>query len=129
MTGGLQMFGLHEKSRGSSYVPPALLEHLAQLHKKGTIFLTPRRPDPPAPSRAAEPKSARPETPTPAPEPSTRPEHNALPMKVFFGLTALGLVVSTSTGLLMAWKYTRNRVTVAAVFLAGVAIPMFLLMV
>ena len=50
-------------------------------------------------------------------------------MKVFFGLTALGLVVSTCTGLLMAWKYTRNRVTVAAVFLAGVAITVLLLVV
>src|SRR5450756_799985 len=34
VTGGLQMFGLHETSRGSSYVPPAILVHLSQLHKK-----------------------------------------------------------------------------------------------
>jgi hypothetical protein len=37
ITGGLQMFGLHETSRGSSYVPPAILVHLSQLHKKGTL--------------------------------------------------------------------------------------------
>ena len=35
ITGGLQMFGLHETARGSSYVPPQILVHLSQLHKKG----------------------------------------------------------------------------------------------
>jgi hypothetical protein len=35
ITGGLQMFGLHETARGSSYVPPNILVHLSRLHKKG----------------------------------------------------------------------------------------------
>ena len=47
-TGGLQMFGLHETSRGSSYVPPAILVHLSQLHKKGTFYLA-RSGRPPQP--------------------------------------------------------------------------------
>lgn len=37
ITGGLQMFGLHETSRGSSYVPPNILVRLSQLHKNGTL--------------------------------------------------------------------------------------------
>jgi len=43
ITGGLQMFGLHETARGSSYVPPNILVHLSQLHKKGTLYLPPRK--------------------------------------------------------------------------------------
>ena len=39
ITGSFQMFGLHETNRGSSYVPPAILVHLSQLHKKGTLYL------------------------------------------------------------------------------------------
>lgn len=42
ITGGLQMFGLHEGARGSSYVPPNILVHLSQLHKKGTLYLPPQ---------------------------------------------------------------------------------------
>jgi hypothetical protein len=43
ITGGLQMFGLHETAHGSSYVPPNFLVHLSQLHKKGTLYLPPRK--------------------------------------------------------------------------------------
>ncbi len=47
ITGGLQMFGLHESARGSSSVPPNILVHLSQLHKKGTLYLLPRKVAPP----------------------------------------------------------------------------------
>lgn len=127
ITGGLQMFGLHESSRGSTYVPPVLLVHLAQLHKKGTIFLPQRRPEPPAVAKAKD--SVQREAPKVPVEGPSGAVHNSLPMKVFFGLTALGLVVSTCTGLWMAWKYTRSRAKVAAVFFAGVVIPVLLLVV
>lgn len=43
ITGGLQTFGLHEASRGSSYAPPAWLASMAQLHKKQTVHVPPRR--------------------------------------------------------------------------------------
>jgi hypothetical protein len=33
ITVGLQMFGLHEAARDSSYAPPNILVHLSQLHK------------------------------------------------------------------------------------------------
>jgi hypothetical protein len=51
ITGSLQMFGLHETSRWSSYVPPAILAHLSQLHKRGTLYLAPRKAAPSAPAR------------------------------------------------------------------------------
>jgi hypothetical protein len=43
ITGGLQMFGLHETARGSSYAPLKIIVHLSQLHKKGTLYLPAER--------------------------------------------------------------------------------------
>jgi hypothetical protein len=124
ITGSLQMFGLHETSRGSSYMPPAALVRLSQLHKKGTIDLPQRRPAQPAAPKADAPP-AKPIQPAEASPAAHR--HNSLPMKIFFALTGLGLVVSTCTGLFMAWKYTRRKVVFAAVLLGGFVIPLLLL--
>jgi ABC-type spermidine/putrescine transport system permease subunit II len=49
-------------------------------------------------------------------------------MKVFFGATALALVISTCTGLFMSWKYARRKVAVGGVFLAGIVCPTLLLL-
>jgi len=43
MTGALQTFSLHETTQGSSYKPPAWIATLAQLHKKQTAVVPPRR--------------------------------------------------------------------------------------
>jgi hypothetical protein len=122
LTGGLQTFGLHEASRGSSYAPPAWLVSMAQLHKKQTLVVPPRRVRPPAEVRAAEavPAQVR-------PAPALR--RSALPMKVFFGLVALGLFLSVCSGLYMAWRFTRRPRLFGAVLLGGVAVPMLLLLV
>ena len=130
ITGGLQMFSFHETTRGSSYVPPQALEHLAQLHKKGTLYLPQRRS---APAAAAKPEGAKPEAPEPdTPKADTAkppaPQHNPLPTKVFFAATALALVLSTLTGIVMAWKYARRKSVVAITLLAGVLIPLVLLL-
>ncbi len=132
VTGGLQMFGLHETSRGSSYVPPTWLVHLSQLHKKGTLFLPQRKQPAPLPAPdSAKPEHKKPDTaaseaPRPAPQ---APPHNPLPIKIFFGITALGLVVSTCTGVVMAWVYARRKSLVAATFIAGIVIPLLLLFI
>src|SRR5271156_1447482 len=75
ITGSLQMFGLHETSRGSAYVPPAILVHLSQLHKKGTLYLPPHKAPPSAPARADGTKAdaPKPDAPkSPAPTPDSR---------------------------------------------------------
>lgn len=113
------MFGLHETSRGSSYVPPAILVHLSQLHKKGTLYTPQRKPAPPAVPKTDAPKS---ESLKPSPSP------NPLPVKIFFAATALALTLSTCTGIVMAWKYARRKLIVAGVLLAGVACPLTLLL-
>src|SRR5665213_3518464 len=120
VTGGLQMFGLHETSRGSSYVPPAILVHLSQLHKKGTVYLPPRKPGPPAP--------IKPDAPKPASAPPDPTPHNPLPMKLFFATTALALVVSTCTGIVMAWRYVRRKSMVVVTLAAEIVVPVILLL-
>jgi hypothetical protein len=120
ITGGLQMFGLHESSRGSAYVPPAILVHLSQLHKKGTLYLPPRRPAPP-------PANLHDVQKPPAAPPASPPSHS-LPVRIFFAATALALMVSTLTGIVMAWKFERRKSIVILILAAGVLIPGILLL-
>ena len=132
ITGGLQMFGLHETSRGSTYAPPALLMHLSQLHKKGTLYLPPKRPQPPAASvrteGAPEPEKPKAAEAAPAPAAPTPAPPDPLPIKIFFALASLGLVLSTVTGVIIAWKYARSKRVVAGTLLAGIVVPLLLLL-
>ena len=128
ITGGLQMFGLHETSRGSSYVPPPILVHLSQLHKKGTLYLPPRKA---VQQAQTKPDSAKPDIPKPNSQksPQAPPDSppNPLPLKSFFTATALALVISTCTGVVMSWKYARRKSSVLLALAAGVLLPIVLL--
>jgi hypothetical protein len=128
-TGGLQTFGLHETSRGSSYVPPAFLVHLSQLHKKGTLYL-PARKTPQAPQPRAEkvkPDTPKPDGQKPGQAPSTPVAPNPLPIRIFFAATALALITSSCTGVVMGWKYARRKSSVLLILAAGTALPIILL--
>jgi hypothetical protein len=134
-TGALQTFSLHETTAGSSYKPPAWIVTLSQLHKKQTIVIPAKKlhpaaaekpasekasPDKSAPSTAASPKA--PDAPAPR-------KKNLLPMKLFFLLVAIGLFLSTLSGIPMAYKYDRSKLTVTALLLAGIVVPLVLLLV
>ncbi|WEN14204.1 PepSY domain-containing protein [Rhodanobacter sp. AS-Z3] len=129
LTGGLQVFSLHETTRGSDYAPPAWLASAAQLHKKQTIEM-PQRRRPPA-NGAAAPLQARPAADA---EPrvvavENRPARkNLLPMKVFFALVALSLFVSVLSGLYMAWRFSRRPALFGALSGAGIIVPLLLLL-
>jgi hypothetical protein len=127
-TGGLQMFGLHETARGSSHVPPNILVHLSQLHKKGTLYLPPRKAAPP---NSAKPDGAKLDGPKLEDPKSTEgsPPPNSLPMKIFYGATALALAISTCTGLIMGWTYARRKSIVLLTLAAGVIVPAILLFI
>ena len=141
-TGALQTFSLHETTRGSSYKPPAWAVLLAQIHKKQTPVVPFRKVPPPdkladktVPDKAAIDKPRAPvATSQAAPDaaPKLLPDaivpkpHNALPLKIFFLIVAVGLFTSTLTGLYMSYKYIRNRALITAVLLAGVIIPVLL---
>jgi hypothetical protein len=143
-TGGMQTFSLHETTRGSSYTPPAWLATLAQLHKKQTTVMPPRKPHPaeaapPAkdspvagasaasiPANAATDVRMTAASGAPADNASGRPKKNLLPMKIFFALVALSLMLSTLTGLYMAYRFTRHGTRIALVLLAGIIVPLLL---
>jgi hypothetical protein len=142
ITGGLQTFSLHETTRGSSYAPPAWLASMAQLHKKQTTVMPVRRarpaePGAPAtgsaagmPSQATTAAAAWVVSPAtqPADNAGARPKKNLLPMKIFFGLVALGLLISTLTGLYMAWRYSRRPRLFGTILGAGMIVPLLLLL-
>lgn len=145
ITGGLQTFSLHETTRGSSYTPPAWLATLALLHKKQTTVAPVRKPRPqetaaPAAASAVAASSAasstngvpetRPAGPSvgPSDRDSGRPKKNLLPMKLFFALVAVSLCLSTLTGLYMAYRYSRKPVLVTGILVAGIVVPLLLLL-
>jgi hypothetical protein len=119
VTGGLQVFGLHEAHRGSDYRPPAWLAVAAQLHKKQTMAVPEAKRAPPAMTGAA----ARPAV-EPGHDAARKP--SALPLKLFGALVALSLLLSTLSGLYMAWRYTRNKRLVGLALAGGVVVPVLL---
>ena len=143
LTGALQTFSLHETTQGSSYKPPAWIASLAQLHKKQTTEVPVRRsrPDaarPDAPRSGTLPnypeRSAEKATPSPAPQqsanqpPAANPAPKShLPMKIFFLFVAVGLFLSTLTGIYMAYRYSRSRLLITGLLLAGMILPLLLL--
>ena len=124
LTGALQSFSLHETTRGSDYKPPTWIITLSQLHKHQTTTLPARKPRPA--SDAAKPDAPKPDKHSDASAPAT-PEKTHLPMKIFFLLVAIGLFISTLTGIFMSYRFTRNKLVVTALLLAGIIVPLILL--
>ncbi len=130
-TGFLQTFSFHETTKGSSYKPPAILVQLGQLHKKQTLVVpaAKMRPadkpvaPPDAGGKGHKPADAAPEAPA-----APAKVHNLLPMKIFFAVAAVGLFLSTLTGLFMSYNYARNKLAITATLLAGIVIPLLLLL-
>ena len=124
-TGGLQVFGLHETSRGSDYKPPAWLAIAAQLHKKQTDVMPVRKPRPvetaaaPSPNHAPAPLPITPDAPT-------APIRHPLPLKIFSAFVSFGLFVSTLLGLYMAYRYTRKYALISALLALGTVVPIAL---
>ena len=128
-TGGLQSVNLHEGARGSDYKPPAWIASIAHMHKKQSFEVPVKR----APPKASTAKTdAAPNAGAPAPatdKPSPAPaKRNLWPMKIFFVLVSLSLLLSTLTGIYMGWRYTRNHRRYGATLAAGVVVPALLLL-
>jgi hypothetical protein len=140
ITGALQTFSLHEQVAGSSYKPSPLIAKLAQIHKNQTTEM--RRPQQnqhsagvadnqhahgesgSRPGNANQPGPAQ-NAPAPFTGPTKRQQH--VPLKIFFVLVSLGLLLSSLTGIYMAYKYQRSRITVTAVLVLGMVTPLILL--
>ena len=129
ITGFLQTYSLHESKRGSSYKPPYLFVQLGSIHKHAALP-EPQKPAAPKPdaAKADAPKSDKPAQPAPGKDKAPAPPTSFhWPEKIFFGFVAFGLVLSTVTGLFMAWKYSRRKVLVVITFVAGIIVPLALL--
>jgi hypothetical protein len=127
ITGALQTFSLHETTRGSSYQPPQIIVELSQLHKKQTLIVPTKKPQPPTSARPTGDKPANPIQPAPrTPEAPPAKTKNLLPMKIFFLIVSISLLTSTFTGIYMAYKYVRNKTVVTACLAAGIILPILL---
>jgi hypothetical protein len=144
ITGAMQTFSLHETTQGSDYKPPAWIATLAQLHKKQTTVVpvrkarpadkaheganaAERKADGPAGSvgQAGPAKAAGISRSEPA-APAT-PQKSHLPMKIFFLLVSVSLLISTLTGIYMAYKYSRGWLILTGLLVAGIVVPLLLL--
>lgn len=128
-TGALQSVNLHEATRGSDYKPPAWIVAISHMHKKQS-FDVPAKRGPSKPSSAnadAAPKANAPARANdkPSPPPARR---NVWPMKIFFVLVSLSLMLSTLTGIYIGWRHTRHRRRYGATLAAGILVPALLLL-
>lgn len=123
-TGALQTFSLHETTRGSSYKPPAWVATLAQIHKKQNTAVPVRKLQPVTP-QIGQPAADKVSKPLPAAALSK--PHHSLPLKIFFLVVAIGLFLSSVTGLYMTYKYVRNKPLITATLAAGTIFPIALL--
>jgi hypothetical protein len=132
-TGALQTFSLHETTQDSSYKPPAWLVMLGQLHKKQTTIVPVRKLKPVSPDKPTADAHKADKSPGNLAQASKAPDTSApslkshLPMKIFFLLVAIGLFASTLSGIYMVYKYSRRKLVVTCLLLAGIVIPALLL--
>jgi hypothetical protein len=152
ITGAVQTFNLHKTGERKGYTPPKVLAVLARIHKDATPILASEDAAAFAAAKEAraakkkaakaggkvradaatlDPVAAADPPPAAAPDPATPPaevstpgsRHVTLPLKLFFLLVAINLVVSTGTGIYMAYKYKSNKKIVGWCLVAGVVIP------
>jgi uncharacterized iron-regulated membrane protein len=112
-TGSLQVLGLHESKGAVQH--PAWIADLASIHKDQRLpVAAPPRPPQPVHKPAAAPGKPR--------------GRSALPMKIFVLLMALGLIATTLLGVYISFTVMKDKRIVWGVLLAGVLLPMLLLL-
>jgi hypothetical protein len=116
LTGAIQLFGLHEAD--GQYHPFTIVEKLGMLHKD-QVF------------RLKHPKTAP--QPATAPAGAAEKDEDELPLptlilKVYFLITAIGLVASTLLGAWMALSFSQRSRTQWLALVAGAAIPVALVL-
>jgi hypothetical protein len=123
-SGALQTFSFHESEPGSTYQPPIWIQKLAQLHKKQTIQVRPKRQDAPglakpeSPIRRGESETSKP--------PVQQPLSTTL-MKWFAFALSLGLITTSLLGIYMAFQYNRSRRVIWILLALGTIMPVLLI--
>lgn len=122
LTGILQTLSLHEVSRNGSYQPSTWIVALAQIHKKQTSQVPERKAAPPPNANVPGREMSKRIEP-----PISSNRYKAIPMKIFFVIVGVGLIFSTVTGMVMAWKFKRDRRVVLGLSIAGAVVPILFL--
>lgn len=94
VTGALQTFELHEQQKNSSYVPPAILKLLSEVHIH----------------QRWETAAA------------------SVPFRWFAVAAALGFLITSLLGIVMAFKLGKSKMIVWLCLIAGMLLPVLLLM-
>ncbi len=119
ITGGLQLFKLHESSRDGAYAPPAVIEKLGEVHIHQRFAVRPKRPEAPkaaAPSASAPKAVEKPAAPKPFPF-----------IKWFFLATSVGLACTTGLGVWIGLTQGRNRPLALGLLILGCVAPVLML--
>ena len=122
VTGALQIFNLHEAHDG--YRPAVLLEKLSAVHKD-QVFEQPREHEEPA---AAAPAGDAAQHAADDGD-DDKLSASTLALKWLFLFVAVGLTLSTSIGIWMGITQLRRPVLAWTLIAAGVAAPIWLLVI
>ncbi len=120
LTGAAQLFHLHEAH--DSYKPVALVEKLASLHKDQVFQLGHHQAGPPPEAANGSPKPTRERD-------EDRESWNTLLLKFYFLVVALALATTSAFGVWIALTQTRSRVAAWRLLIAGMLIPVALVLI
>jgi uncharacterized iron-regulated membrane protein len=129
LSGILQTFSLHDVSKDGTYKPATWIVRLAQIHKKQTAELPVPKSLAAVSAQTGARVKVKQQKPLGQAETPVREVHNTLPLKIFFLIVGLALCMSTMTGVYMSWKYRRSKVLQVALLLAGIVVPVVLMVV
>jgi len=125
LSGALQTFRLQEE-KGWGGTPPGWIVWMASVHKDSRL---PRAQAAPAEDHHHDGDEARPAAAA-APTPPKKPPQAdfTLPMKIFAVLMAIGLMLSSVLGVIIALNTRPLRRVALAMLAAGTVVPLVLLM-
>ena len=91
------------------------------MHRDDVFAVKPVKPKKPEAAKAGAGKAAEAEKPKPKAKPSTEAA------KWFFAIVGIAIAITTLLGLWMALAYSRQKLAIWALLIAGAASPMIIL--
>ena len=116
LTGALQTFRIPDEKAA-----PVVIQKLARLHKDDVFAVKPARPKRPEGAGHDRPKAEKPPEAKPAPKPSTEV------LKWFFAGVSAVIALTTLLGVWMALAYSRQKLVVWVLLIAGATAPVLIL--
>jgi hypothetical protein len=117
LTGALQTFRIPDEKAA-----PVLIQKLARVHKDDVFAVKPARPK--KPEGAGVRDKAKAEKP---PEAKPAPKRSTEALKWFFAGVSVAITLTTLLGLWMALAYSRQKLVIWILVIAGAAAPVLIL--